>query len=246
MPEPEPIPDAENPGLDRVRYELRASGVNPLAPDPQRSGVHSRGYLPHVKREGADYFVTFRLADSLPKEVLLDFEAEKAERLRAFHNAKRLGRVTPDTEQIINRDFLRQVERFLDTCAGACHLRKPEVASLVAGALKFFDEQRYLLREWVVMPNHVHVLFWPMPNHTVGEAVKSWKQFTSLRAKRILGLPEGAFWQREPFDHWVRDEIERGRIARYIRNNPVSARLCARPEDWRWSSVWHESSPAAS
>ena len=37
-----------------------------------------RGYLPHVKREGASYFVTFRLADSLPKAVLLNFEREKA------------------------------------------------------------------------------------------------------------------------------------------------------------------------
>ena len=191
-----------------------------------------------MKREGAEYFVTFRLADSLPKEVLLRYEGERAERLRAFHEAQRLGQVTADTEDIINRDFLRLMERYLDQGAGACHLRRPEIAELVAGALKFFHEQRYLLREWVVMPNHVHVLFWPMPNHLVGDLVKSWKQFTSLRAKRMLGLPEGRFWQPESFDHWVRNDEERARIARYIRNNPVTARLCARPEDWRWSSAW--------
>jgi REP element-mobilizing transposase RayT len=88
------------------------------------------------------------------------------------------------------------------------------------------------------MPNHVHVLFWPMPNYVVGEIVKSWKQFTSLRAKPMLDLPEGRFWQPEPFDHWVRNDEERARIARYIRSNPVTARLCARPEDWRWSSAY--------
>jgi REP element-mobilizing transposase RayT len=119
-------------------------------------------------------------------------------------------------------------------------MRRPEIADLVAGALKFFHEQRYLLRDWVVMPNHVHVLFWPLPNHLVSEIVKSWKQFTSLRAKRMLGQPEGRFWQPETFDHWVRDDEERARIARYIRSNPVTARLCARPEDWRWSSAWRE------
>jgi REP element-mobilizing transposase RayT len=223
--------------LDRVRHELRATGVKATA-NRLRSGIHSRGYLPHVKREGAEYFVTFRLADSLPKEVLLRYEAERAARLRDFSEADRLGRATPDTEEIIQRDFRRQVERYLDQGAGACHLRRTEIADLVAGALQFFHEQRYLLREWVVMPNHVHVLLWPMPHHLVGEIVKSWKQFTSLRAKRMLGLPEGRFWQPEAFDHWVRNDAERARIAKYIRHNPVTARLCAQPEDWRWSSAW--------
>ena len=236
-------PESENPGLDRVRHELRATGLRQTTANPQRSGLHSRGYLPHVKREGAEYFVTFRLADSLPKEVLLQYEAERAEHLRVFYEAKRLGRGTVDTEQSINRDFLRKVERYLDRGAGACHLRRPEIADLMAGALKFFHEQRYVLREWIVMPNHVHVLFWPMPNQVVGSIVKSWKQFTSMRAKPILCLPDGRFWQPEPFDHWVRNDEERSRIARYIRNNPVTARLCARPEDWRWSSAWHETGP---
>ena len=72
----------ENPGLDRVRHELRATGLKTADANPLRSGIHSRGYLPHVKREGAEYFVTFRLADSLPKEVLLRYEGERAERLR--------------------------------------------------------------------------------------------------------------------------------------------------------------------
>jgi len=236
--------DSESPGLDRVHHELRAKGVPNGSANPLRSGIHSRGYLPHVKREGAEYFVTFRLADSLPKEVLLRYEGERAERLRALHEAKRLGRATAESEEIINRDFLRKVERYLDQGAGTCHLRRPEIADLVAGALRFFHQERYLLREWVVMPNHVHVLFWPMPNYLVGQVVKSWKQFTSLRAKRLLGLPEGRFWQPEPFDHWVRNDEEQTRIARYIRHNPVTARLCVQPEGWRWSSAWREDTQA--
>ncbi len=232
--------DSENPGLDRVHHELRAEGVSDASANPLRSGIHSRGYLPHVKREGAEYFVTFRLADSLPNEVLLRYEGERAERLKAIHAAKHLGRTPVESEEIINRDFRRKVERQLDQGAGACHLRRPEIAGLVAGALQFFHEKRYRLREWVVMPNHVHVLFWPMPNYLVGEVVKSWKQFTSLRAKRLLGLPAGRFWQPEPFDHWVRNDEERARIARYIRHNPVTARLCIQPEDWRWSSAWRQ------
>ncbi len=76
-----------NTPLERVRHELRATGIKDAEVNPQRSGIHSRGYLPHVKREGATYFVTFRLADSLPKEALLKFEQEKAERLRHLGEA---------------------------------------------------------------------------------------------------------------------------------------------------------------
>jgi REP element-mobilizing transposase RayT len=230
--------DSNNPGLERVQHELRASGVSQSNVNSLRSGIHFRGYLPHVKREGADYFVTFRLADSLPKEVLLRYERERAERLRLVLEAKRSGSKTTDSEEALNRNFRRRIERYLDQGSGACHLRQPEIADLVAGALKFFHGERYLLREWVVMPNHVHVLVWPMPNRLVGEIVKSWKQFTSTQAKRTLGLAPGRFWQPEPYDHWVRDDEERARIRRYIRNNPVKAGLCAQVEDWRWSSAW--------
>ena len=95
-----------------------------------------------------------------------------------------------------------------------------------------------VLHEWVVMPNHVHVIVWPMPNHLLSDILKSWKQFTSRRAKKILHLGEEPFWQPESYDHWIRNDEERARIARYIRNNPVTAGLCARPEDWKWSSAY--------
>src|ERR1035438_9762605 len=81
-------PDEPNPGLERTRHELRASGAKDEPVNPLRSGIHTRGYLPHVKREGASYFVTFRLADSLPQTVLLEFKRQQAEKLRALTNVK--------------------------------------------------------------------------------------------------------------------------------------------------------------
>ena len=226
-----------NPGLERVRYGLRASGVKDAAHNPLRSGIHSRGYLPHVKREGASYFVTFRLADALPHEVLLKFEREKAERLRLLYEAESKGWVTKDSEGVIKRDFQRGVERYLDKGQGACHLRRPEIAELVTQAILHFEGQRHLLSDWVVMPNHVHMVLWPMPNHVLSDILKSWKQFTSRRAKCLVGMGEEPFWQPESFDHWIRDDEEKGRICRYIRNNPVTAGLCTQPENWLWSSA---------
>jgi len=236
-----------NPKLGRVHYEMRATGVTQDQADhanPLRTGIHSRGYLPHVKREGASYFVTFRLADALPKEVLLKFLAEKAERLRRFQiqrapqqQAAKFERGDESEEQI-EKDYARKVERYLDKGAGECLLRRPEIAELVGGAIRHFAGQRYRLDAWVVMPNHSHAVFWPMPNQTVSDIVKSWKQYSALRTNRILNRVGVEFWQRESFDHWIRNDQEHERCCRYVIFNPVKARLCAAPEDWRWSSAW--------
>src|ERR1035437_102772 len=233
-----PKPDDPNRGLERPPHQLRSSGARDEAVNSLRSGIHTRGYLPHVKREGASYFVTFRLADSLPKEVLLEYEREKAERLRRLNNFAKRGETINDSEEEIARDFRRKIERYLDQGAGACHLRRPDIADLVANAMRHFNESRYLLLDWVVMPNHVHAIVWPMPKHLMSDILKSWKQFTSRRAKKIVGLGEDPFWQPESYDHWIRSDEEKARIAPYIRNNPVSAGLCASPEDWRWSSAY--------
>ncbi|HEV7924334.1 MAG TPA: transposase [Verrucomicrobiae bacterium] len=230
--------DSENSGLDRVRHQLRSTGVKNAVARPLLSGLHSRGYLPHVKRENAKYFITFRLGDSLPKDMLLQHESERARQCKAMLESERAGILAEDDQESINRAFRRRIERTLDLGVGACYLGRPAIADLVANALKFFHRRRYHLQEWVVMPNHVHAVIWPCPNHLVGDIVKSWKQFTSLRAKRLLGLAKEGFWQRESFDHWIRDDAEYARIARYIRNNPVKAGLCARPEGWRWSGAW--------
>jgi REP element-mobilizing transposase RayT len=226
MPEPE-----ANPGLDRVRHELRASGVSTEAPDPLRSGVHSRGYLPHVKREGASYFITFRLADSLPQEVLLGFKSEQAERIR------KLGEGKPSAREGIDREYQRQIERYLDRGVGACHLKRPEVADMVAEALHHSHEKEYLLDDWVVMPNHVHLILWPMPNHSLSDILRGRKRHTARQANLMLGRTGEPFWQHESYDHWIRNDEEKSRIRRYIRNNPVKAGLCQAPEEWRWSSA---------
>jgi REP element-mobilizing transposase RayT len=226
-------PNEPNRGLERVKFQLRTDGIPDTPLNSLRSGIHSRGYLPHVKREGASYFVTFRLVDSLPKEVLLRFEHEHTEALhRLAANA-----TTAQAEEV-HRDLHRKVERYLDRGTGECYLRRPEIARLTAEALLHFHEQQYLLDDWVVMPNHVHVILWPMPNHTLSDILKSRKRHTARQANLLLGKTGQTFWQRESYDHWIRNDEEKARIRRYIRMNPVNARLCKSPEEWPWSSAW--------
>ena len=227
MPEP-----STNPGLNRAFHELRAKGLPKNPPNPLRGGIHSRGYLPHVKREGASYFVTFRLLDSLPREVLLGLKQRQAEKLR------RLGDGNQSARDEIDLEFQRQIERYLDRGAGECHLKRPAVAQTVAEALLHFHEKRYLLDDWVVMPNHVHLVLWPLPNHTLSGILRSRKRQTARQANLILGRTGKAFWQPESYDHWIRNDEKKARIRCYIRNNPVKAGLCESPEDWRWGSAF--------
>ncbi|HKW30885.1 MAG TPA: transposase [Verrucomicrobiae bacterium] len=226
-------PDEPNPALERVKFALRITGVPAEPPSPLRSGVHTRGYLPHVKREGASYFITFRLTDSLPKEILMRFEREHAEALRHLS-----AKATTEAVEGVHRDLHRKIERFLDQGAGACHLRRPEIADMIAESLQHFHREQYLLDDWVVMPNHVHVILWPMPNITLSEILKGRKRHMARQANLILRKTGETFWQRESYDHWIRNNEEKARIRRYIRMNPVKAGLCKTPEDWKWSSAW--------
>lgn len=205
--------------------------------NPLRNGVHTRGYLPHVKREGAWYFVTFRLADSLPQEVLLSFKRQHAERLRVLPSDAKQG-----VREEIDRELQRHVERYLDRGAGECYLRRTEIAGLVKEALQHFHERQYILDDWVIMPNHVHLVLWPMPNHTLSEILRSRKRYTSRHANILLGRTGQDFWQPESYDHWIRNDEERLRIRRYIRNNPIKAGLCKSVEEWPWSSAHARSS----
>jgi putative DNA methylase len=130
------------------------------------------------------------------------------------------------------------VDTYLDAGHGECFLREPDIAELVAGALRHFDGQRYELRAWVVMPNHVHGVVWPMPSHTLSEILHSWKSFTASQANRRLNRIGQDFWQTESYDHLVRDDEDLHRCCHYTTMNPVDAGLCERPEAWRWSSAY--------
>jgi REP element-mobilizing transposase RayT len=204
-------------------------------PGPLISGFHFRGHLPHLKREGATYFVTFRLADSLPAHEIARL---KQERQRILEHA-RAGKapLTWHEEQNLLAWYCDKVEGLLDAGMGACWLSKPEIAALVSNAFKFFADQRYRLHAWVVMPNHAHAVFWPFEGESVSEILHSWKSYTSKEAKKILQRDASSFWQAESFNHWIRDDDERGRLVTYVQNNPVKACLCSSPEDWKWSSA---------
>lgn len=108
--------------------------------------------------------------------------------------------------------------------------------------LQRFDGNRYRLIAWCIMPNHVHVLIETIA--PLAKIVQSWKSFTGRWAlghwaELGLGTPgkPDAFWMRDYWDRYIRDERHLHAAMRYIHRNPVKARLCAQPADWCWSSA---------
>jgi REP element-mobilizing transposase RayT len=202
--------------------------------DPLIAGFHSRGVLPHLKKEGGTYFVTFRQAGTLPKEVVVRFKRERETIIQQARAAKRP--LTWHEQEELFRWYSNRVDKYLDAGQGDCHLRDSKIADLVVGALRFFDGKNYELRAWAVMPNHVHVVVWPMAPHSLSEILHSWKSFTSHEINKRLPQKVVPFWQGESYEHLIRDDEDLHRCNHYTLMNPVKAKLCAQPEEWRWSS----------
>ena len=193
--------------------------------------ARTQNRLPHCEQPGATYFLTYRLADAIPRERL-DAWGEQREAWLRFHPEP----WTPEQEREYHERFSGAIERWLDAGEGACVLRRPDCARIVGDALAHFDGDRCWQHAWVVMPNHVHVLFSVPPGGAFQSLVQSWKNFTAREINALLGL-RGTLWQKDYFDRLVRDEAHFGKCARYIRRNPEKGRLSA-GEYLLWESAW--------
>jgi REP element-mobilizing transposase RayT/tRNA1(Val) A37 N6-methylase TrmN6 len=172
-----------------------------------------RRFLPHWQQNSATYFVTFRLADSLPQIELQLLQQEKEEW------QKKHPEPLSETEKAeYHRLFSQRVDKWLDAGMGECYLKDPQLAKIVADALTYFDGDRYHLGEWVVMPNHVHVVVTPLGNHKLSEITHSWKSFTANQINKYLNR-RGQLWQKESYDQIVRSPQHLERVQTYIANH---------------------------
>jgi len=198
--------------------------------NPAKKVNVTHGHLPHWDQEGATYFITWRTADSIPKEVWTRWKQERDAWL-ATHGidpfAKDWRRQVEELSEEERQDFRRfskALENELDAGHGECVLRRPEFAEMVTNALRFFDRQRYELGDFVVMPNHVHLLVGGMARNAMLKQVESWKKWSAMKINEALGR-SGRFWQDESFDHLVRSEASFEKFRMYIQENPVKAGL---------------------
>jgi REP element-mobilizing transposase RayT len=204
-----------------------------------------------VQPPGAIFFLTFRLAGSLPEQVIRQF---KRERQWLAH----LARNNPDHYHKVREDFERvwfkKFETLLDgETIGPIWLKDETVASIVAESLHHRNLKVYRLDAFTIMANHVHMVIKPLQKrpayppfkshwrtaedieyYSLAEIMQSLKGYTAFQANQVLGR-EGGFWAHESYDHWVRDSQEWQRIVAYVLNNPLKAGYVKNWQDWKWS-----------
>ena len=207
-------------------------------PTRDRLGYKSfyRRNLPHVQLLNTALFLTFRLAGSLPEEVLarvamkrrlLDqtLKSNTSESRSRFHG--------------LTRRHFAILESCLDKATtGPTWLADARIADLVAEALHYRDGLHYRLDAYSIMPNHVHVVFAPLAGGTLPKSLSSimhsLKRNSAKRANQILNRA-GTFWEHESFDHYIRNRAEWNRIVKYLLENPVKAGLVKCWQEWPWT-----------
>jgi len=201
--------------------------------------------LPHWQPEGAEYFITFRLAGSLPKQIVAKIKRERElflkEKLRKSDTLDSLA----DVRKYIQRQTFKKYEHILDDPnSGPTWLFQPKVAQIVKEAIHFRDQTEFELYTYCIMSNHVHLVFKLLQQqiatdrttsgteYPVTKILKSLKWYTAKECNKVLNRTGNSFWHPESYDHVIRDADERENIIFYTLQNPVKAGLVKNWNDW--------------
>ena len=170
--------------------------------------------LPHWQQGETWLFVTWRLADSLPKAVVERLAGQKA-----VWEANHPQPWDEEEQKEYSRRFTLGFEKLLDDAHGECLLAQELLRGIVSDALLHFHGERYHLDTFVIMPNHVHALFHPLGENKLETILQTWKRFTAREINKLRGT-EGSLWQREYWDRLIRSEKQLVWTRNYILKNP--------------------------
>jgi REP element-mobilizing transposase RayT len=211
------VPPLNNAKEKTGETSLPLAAFRPLDRDDLIS--KRRRALPHWEQSGCSYFVTFRLADSLPMSTLRNLREWKERWLQ-----KQPKPWTERTLRELDMAYSRRIEHWLDSGLDSCCLRAKEHRDIVVRAIEHFEGERYFLDSFVVMPNHVYVLLALNTSISLAKVVHSWKSYSAHQIAQKLSGSE-PLWMSEYFDHIVRSPQQLEHFQRYIRDNPSKARL---------------------
>jgi putative transposase len=210
-----------------------------------------RRNLPHWQPEESTFFITFRLAHSLPQQVVLELRNEEEQERRAICAASNGQQQRLELSNSAKR-FFGKYDSWLDQCLKESPhwLAEEEVARQLMQEIHRLDKQRFDLIAFCIMPNHVHLLIDTAgfkrvsSNSTIGtthrypltDNLLLIKGRSARSCNQILNRT-GEFWHHESYDHVVRDEQEIERIFRYVIYNPIKGQLVSAWEDWPYTYV---------
>jgi putative transposase len=164
--------------------------------------------LPHWQQGEVIQFVTFRLADSMPRTKLRQWKEELV-----IWKAQHPEPWLPEVEQEYHRRFTWRLETWLDEGFGSCIFSNGAKRQIVEETLMRDHGAKANHHSWVIMPNHVHLLFTPLAR--LEKLMQTWKGVSSKR------LDEGRIWQKNYRDTLIRDASHFANAVRYIRRNPA-------------------------
>lgn len=205
----------------------------------------SRRRLPHWDLPGATYFITTCLLGGIPAQGRAEIERF---RISLQRQPKPEAISVEDWKFQQSKQVFAKYDNWLDQQPAVRYLADDRLAYEVEKSLKHFAGERYELIAWVVMPSHYHWVFRPLnawieslgsqsdeqsPRQRIQHSIN---RHSALQCNKLLGT-SGGFWQRESYDHCVRDEDELERIVAYVHGNPVLAKLAGRAEEYRFSSA---------
>ena len=197
---------------------------------------HCRGYLPHIENKQYQ-MITFRLYDSVPKEVVEEWKEMLSllggSQTSSLREPRRHSFSTYKTEA---DRLLALLDKYEDAGYGSCVLKDDKIAKIVHDAIFFYHGKKYNVISWCIMPNHVHVLIEVMKNISLSSILHSWRSFSSNEINKVLNR-SGRLWMPEYFDRFIRDNDHFNNVVDYIHNNPVKAGLVKEATDYKWSSA---------
>ncbi|HCY76570.1 MAG TPA: hypothetical protein DHV28_11680 [Ignavibacteriales bacterium] len=181
-----------------------------------------RRNLPHLHYNEGNYFVTFRLKDSLPlkliEEIRNSLEKDQAEL------------------SIKEKKLFKKYDELLDSGKyGENYLLNKKVVSVIKETIEKYENKLYQLICYCIMPNHVHIVFTILnTGKTLSDIMKLIKGSSSISINKLLNR-KGNLWQAESFDRLVREEKELYNIIKYVLLNPVNANLVSDWKDWEYT-----------
>ncbi len=151
----------------------------------------TQGDLPHWDDKKAIYFATFRLADSLPITAMKEFRAWEEDKLESLNH----GNVATTAWEEFERERQDLIEKLSDKGHGACILQRPNIRQVVWDSLLHYNNTRYWVHCFVIMPNHVHVMFECAEGYQMQGILSAWKSFSAHQINKILQR-KGPIWQK--------------------------------------------------
>lgn len=175
--------------------------------------------LPHLHYSDGIYFITFRLANSIP--------IDKLNEMKTNANSK--------NSQEKTRFFLKYETLLESGEFGEKYLANDLAAEIVVNSLRFYDNKDFNLICYTIMPNHVHMVFeLNRKSEGIRKIMHSIKGYSGKECNKIL-YRSGKFWQDESFDRLIRDERELYMVIKYVLLNPVKCGYVKEWKEWKYT-----------